>query len=69
MMEHPKLGRRKSTTIFYAGTGIACGLTVVTFWIQGDSTEPSMIVLGLALFGKLSIGKLYTEIVIIVYDS
>ena len=60
MMENPKLGRRKSTTIFYAGTCVACGMTVIAFWTQTTTTGgSSILVLALALFGKLSIGLLF----------
>ena len=59
MMESPKLGRKKSTALFYFGNAAACGLVMIAFII-----DYSKMVLPMALMGKLCGAASFTMVYI-----
>jgi len=59
MMESPKLGRKKSTALFYFGNAAACGLVMIAFII-----DYSKLVLPMALMGKLCGAASFTMVYI-----
>ena len=64
MMEMPFFGRRKTTAIFYFLTFIGCFGTGMALIAKDPKAESSNAVLGLALFGKLSISAAFSMIYI-----
>ena len=64
MMEREFFGRKRTTLFFYFCAFIGCFGTVFAMLQAGVSEEPSISVLGLALFGKLAIAAAFSMIYI-----